>query len=208
MYCICVCVCVCISTLKQGQLCLTAEHCLQLLFCQSFSHDMSHNTFWKLLIFRDWVQTKFLGFFCYCCCPVIYPVSAEQGYILNCCHVEGREWSCQSCTARLCVFQTNPVLLLCHSKANWVALMLCEPGGLCIVVSWWQEEQVRKNCSRPVFGQSCPPLIVLIPHCKELVSLSYGRSQDSPPPLSLQPLPYNISVQGLWHHTCWVLLWF
>lgn len=157
MYYMCVCVCVCISTLKQGQLCLTAEHCLQLLSCQSFFHDMSHNTFWKLLIFRDWVQTKFLRFFCYCCCPVIYPVSAEQGYILNCCHVEGREWSCQSCTARLCVFQTNPVLLLCHNKANWVALMLCEPGGLCIVVSWWQEDQVRRNCSRPVWTELPTP---------------------------------------------------
>lgn len=199
-------VCVYISPLKQGQLFLTAEHCLQLLSCQSFSHDMSRNTFWKLLIFRDWVRAKF--FFCSCCCPVIQPVSAEQDYILNCCHVEAREWSCQSCTAGICAFQTNPVLL-CHSEANRVALVLCEPGGLCIVVSWWWQEQVRRNCSGPVFGQSCTPLVVLIPHNKELVSLSYGRSQDSPSLLSLQALPCNISVWGLlWHHACWVLFWF
>lgn len=48
------------------------------------------------------------------------------------------------------------------------------------MVSWWREEQVRRNCSGPVFGQSCTPLIVLIPHKEELVSLSYGRSQEGP----------------------------
>lgn len=70
------------------------------------------------------------------------------------------------------------------------------------MVSWWREEQVRRNCSRPGFGQSCTPLVVLIPHNEELVSLSYERSQDIPPPLSLQVLPYNISVHGLWHPAC------
>lgn len=132
------------SPLRQGQQCFTTDGCLQLLSCQSFSHDVSCNTFWKLLIIWHWVWTKF--FFCYCCCPVIHPVSVKQDYILNCCHVEGREWSCQSCAARICVLPTNPVLPLCHSEADRVALMLCEPGGLCTVLSWWQEEQVRRNC--------------------------------------------------------------
>lgn len=56
---LCVCMYVYISPLRQGQQCFTTDRCLQLLSCQSFSHDVSCNTFWKLLIIWHWVWTKF-----------------------------------------------------------------------------------------------------------------------------------------------------